>query len=573
MTTVNPIPIQVRRGTAAEATAGNVVLLPGEIGFEEDTGKVKIGVAAGTAWNDLPYLTDAVAAALATEIAAREAAVEALSASVAGASALPAAGTGLVDTVTAADATVTVGGTSANPTVKVTAGQFDAAGAATAARVAAEAASTLPGASGPGQLPPSVVSVPSGTPANRVPVTTAGDTVTFEALATVTDEIPTPDTAEGSAGTASTLARGDHTHPASSLYDAHGRDDLNTFGPSTEVAVPDPAVNQSSFVILAANSCPITLPEPVAGKRLRLAMQQDGVGSRQPSFPSNVGWPNGTNPEWSTSPGAVDVIELACFDGVNWLGTFQLGLAVPPAPTVIVQSASGTLNTGDVYGLALPAGITPGNAVLVLISAHNQINQPSGGGCSSFTQIAAVGSGPNGSYGDDPDTGQPVVLPINGTGYQLWIGVGSTGGEGSQIVSLAAGGSGSIGVFEIQGVTSGQDGAVVYSPSQTGTNTRDSVEGQTNAAVSPRSGDFVGILVSLGNNSGGPLAGVSDADLYGDPGVFDGDDGWIVNVIESGFAFVYQLSTVNAQNYTADVAAWPGVPGYAGWQTATFFLH
>jgi hypothetical protein len=417
------------------------------------------------------------------------------------------------------------------------------------------------------------LTVPPGTPAGRVPVTTAGDTVTFEALATVTDEIPTPDTAEGSAGTASTLARGDHTHPASSLYDAHGRDDLNTFGPSTEVAVPDPAVNQSSFVILAANSCPITLPEPVAGKRLRLAMQQDGVGSRQPSFPSNVGWPNGTNPEWSTSPGAVDVIELACFDGVNWLGTFQLGLAVPPAPTVIVQSASGTLNTGDVYGLALPAGITPGNAVLVLISAHNQINQPSGGGCSSFTQIAAVGSGPNGSYGDDPDTGQPVVLPINGTGYQLWIGVGSAGGEGSQIVSLAAGGSGSIGVFEIQGVTSGLDGAVVYSPSQTGTNTRDSVEGQTNAAVSPRSGDFVGILVSLGNNSGGPLAGVSDADLYGDPGVFDGDDGWIVNVIESGFAFVYQLSTVNAQNYTADVAAWPGVPGYAGWQTATFFLH
>jgi hypothetical protein len=83
MTTVNPIPIQVRRGTAAEATAGNVVLLPGEFGAEDDTGKVKIGVAAGTAWNDLPYLTDAVAAALATEITAREAAVAALSATLA----------------------------------------------------------------------------------------------------------------------------------------------------------------------------------------------------------------------------------------------------------------------------------------------------------------------------------------------------------------------------------------------------------------------------------------------------------------------------------------------------------
>lgn len=46
--------IQMRRGTAAEATAANPVLLAGEIGYETDTGKFKFGNGAN-AWLDLPY--------------------------------------------------------------------------------------------------------------------------------------------------------------------------------------------------------------------------------------------------------------------------------------------------------------------------------------------------------------------------------------------------------------------------------------------------------------------------------------------------------------------------------------
>ena len=47
--------IQVRRGTAAAATAANEVLSAGEFGYETDTGKLKIGNGT-TAWNSLPYL-------------------------------------------------------------------------------------------------------------------------------------------------------------------------------------------------------------------------------------------------------------------------------------------------------------------------------------------------------------------------------------------------------------------------------------------------------------------------------------------------------------------------------------
>ena len=50
--------IQVRRGTAAEWTASTTPLDEGEIGYETDTGKYKIGRKSGgtaIAWNSLGY--------------------------------------------------------------------------------------------------------------------------------------------------------------------------------------------------------------------------------------------------------------------------------------------------------------------------------------------------------------------------------------------------------------------------------------------------------------------------------------------------------------------------------------
>jgi hypothetical protein len=48
--------IQLRRGTAAAATAANATLAIGELGLETDTGKLKIGDGV-TAWNSLGYAT------------------------------------------------------------------------------------------------------------------------------------------------------------------------------------------------------------------------------------------------------------------------------------------------------------------------------------------------------------------------------------------------------------------------------------------------------------------------------------------------------------------------------------
>lgn len=49
-----PQQIQLRRGTAAQATSINPILAEGELGVELDTGKFKLGDGV-TAWNSLPY--------------------------------------------------------------------------------------------------------------------------------------------------------------------------------------------------------------------------------------------------------------------------------------------------------------------------------------------------------------------------------------------------------------------------------------------------------------------------------------------------------------------------------------
>ena len=51
--------MQQRRGTAAQWTAGNPVLAAGEIGFETDTSKFKMGNGSST-WSDLVYFANAV---------------------------------------------------------------------------------------------------------------------------------------------------------------------------------------------------------------------------------------------------------------------------------------------------------------------------------------------------------------------------------------------------------------------------------------------------------------------------------------------------------------------------------
>lgn len=59
--------IQVRRDTAFNWTAENPVLAAGEIGFELDTNRLKVGNGVN-AWKVLPYLTETEVDALVTRV-------------------------------------------------------------------------------------------------------------------------------------------------------------------------------------------------------------------------------------------------------------------------------------------------------------------------------------------------------------------------------------------------------------------------------------------------------------------------------------------------------------------------
>ena len=52
---MSTVRIQVRRGTASDWTSVNPVLAGGEIGFETNTGKLKIGDGT-TSWSSLDYV-------------------------------------------------------------------------------------------------------------------------------------------------------------------------------------------------------------------------------------------------------------------------------------------------------------------------------------------------------------------------------------------------------------------------------------------------------------------------------------------------------------------------------------
>jgi hypothetical protein len=54
MATVIPGRFQVRRDTSANWTSANPKLADGEMGYEKDTGKIKIG-DGNALWNSLPY--------------------------------------------------------------------------------------------------------------------------------------------------------------------------------------------------------------------------------------------------------------------------------------------------------------------------------------------------------------------------------------------------------------------------------------------------------------------------------------------------------------------------------------
>jgi hypothetical protein len=97
--------------------------------------------------------------------------------------------------------------------------------------------------------------------------------------------------------------------------------------------------------------------------RFRLYMRQDATGSRVPTFPASVVWPDDTEPTWSTAAGDVDVIEFSSIDGgVTWFGDAGGG-----------ASAGGAT---DLDGLTDVVITAPAEGDMLRFNGTNWVNTP-----------------------------------------------------------------------------------------------------------------------------------------------------------------------------------------------------
>lgn len=370
----------------------------------------------------------------------------------------------------------------------------------------------ITGGGGGGVVPSTVVTAAADpTAVGQVPLST-GTTSNATAWATAASAgstTPNPDTSGGSAGSAATFARGDHSHPQSSLYQAAGQDVLNTVSASgSALTIPAGSAYQSNFVKLTAASVAITMPTAVAGARLRVAFQQDSTGSRVPAFPANVGWISGTAPTWSTAGGKVDLIDFECFDGTNWLGwPVAIGLVIPLPAVTVLQTAS----VHNASSVTFASNITAGSAIVLLLQTST-LPTISGGGV-TFGLIADINN-----------------ANLSGGWYtSAYCGPDSTGGVGTSTINI--GQTCNVVAFEVAGIA-------LSSPVDTSiTNTGQVASGNaftTSSVTASQGGEFVCIVANGSNTVTNP----------GTPWTTGTDPGNILH-------YAYQTNTVASTGYQA----------------------
>ena len=84
-------------------------------------------------------------------------------------------------------------------------------------------------------------------------------------------------------------------------------------------ATVDWARGTLQWVTLTANTT-FTFSGLTDGALVTLILEQDTTGSWVPTWPADVRWPGGTEPTWSTTAGALDVVLLLRLDGAGTAG-------------------------------------------------------------------------------------------------------------------------------------------------------------------------------------------------------------------------------------------------------------
>lgn len=232
----------------------------------------------------------------------------------------------------------------------------------------------------------------------------------------------------------------------------------------------------------------VAITNQVDGSWLDLYFSQDATGGRDiSSWPANIVWENGTEPEFPGSPNTTDLVQLRYIDDLSiWFGRHTATLNAPGGGTLIsVEFVANDYNV-DVYAksgspsgpvtltLRIPEGIlisslSPATAALMFqgfaaTSIINIINEGTIHGCGGKGgRGGAAGDGGSanlffaataGTDGGDAILGPSTACTINITNAdgRIWGGGGGGGGggcahdgDGSNVATTGGGGGGGAG--------------------------------------------------------------------------------------------------------------------------------
>lgn len=71
--------------------------------------------------------------------------------------------------------------------------------------------------------------------------------------------------------------------------------------------------------------CTLTFVNPIGGGRYVIVVEQDATGGHTVTWPTTVSWPDGVTPTLTTTPGALDLVELVYLATVDrYVATISL---------------------------------------------------------------------------------------------------------------------------------------------------------------------------------------------------------------------------------------------------------
>lgn len=305
--------IQIRRGTSTQWNTTNPVLADGELGFETDTRKGKLGNGV-TAWNSLPYSFTGESSNVAEQIVAAASKTTPVDADL----------VGLVDSA-ASNVLKKLSWANIKATLKT---YFDTLYATishthAASHIVSGTLVVSRGGTGAGTL--TGVIIGNGTSAMTGVAGTANQLLRRNAGDTAYEFFTASFAA--SVITAGTFGSGNYVFPANLEIQGQVNSPANAKGNSGTGTVTFNWNDGNIQTVTLTGSCTFAFSNPTSGASYQIVITQNGTGGFSITWPT-IHWEGKTVPSLTGTANSVDVVTLT-YDGSKYLGVMSKNHGTP----------------------------------------------------------------------------------------------------------------------------------------------------------------------------------------------------------------------------------------------------